>query len=222
VLDVGCSGGRLAEHLGAQGHHVTGVDTIEVDGVRERVHAFHRVDAAGLNQTLAGETFDYIVAGDVIEHLADPLTTLKELRELLDDGGQLLVSVPNFGHWYPRARVLLGVFGYDRRGILDETHLRFFTRSSLKRLVTAAGFDVLDEWHTGNPTEKLQGGRGGTVSGLVGRLGRGLVRLRPELFAYQNVLRCTPHAGSSSTTVFERRDNPGPVRAPEPWVARTA
>jgi 2-polyprenyl-3-methyl-5-hydroxy-6-metoxy-1,4-benzoquinol methylase len=222
VLDVGCSGGRLAEQLTAQGHHVTGVDTVEVDGVRDRVHAFHRVDAAGLDETLAGETFDYVVAGDVIEHLADPLSTLKELRDLLDSGGQLLVSVPNFGHWYPRARVLLGVFGYDRRGILDETHLRFFTRSTLKRLVTAAGFDVVDEWHTGNPTEKLQGGPSGRPSALVGRLGRALVRLRPELFAYQNVLRCTPHAGSSSTTVFERRGDAGPAPAAEAWVARTA
>ena len=201
VLDVGCSGGRLSALLVEQGHHVTGVDTVEVPGVRNRVHAFHKMDAAGLSEVFEGQRFDYVVAGDVLEHLADPRGALKELAGLLEDGGQLLVSVPNFGHWYPRVRVLFGVFGYDRRGILDETHLRFFTRAALRRLVASAGFDILEEWHTGNPTEKLGTGEA-TPLRLLARVG-GLLRwLRPQVFAYQNVLRCTPHAGASTISVF--------------------
>jgi SAM-dependent methyltransferase len=198
---VGCSGGRLSALLVEQGHHVTGVDTVEVPGVRNRVHAFHKMDAAGLSEVFEGQRFDYVVAGDVLEHLADPRGALKELAGLLEDGGQLLVSVPNFGHWYPRVRVLFGVFGYDRRGILDETHLRFFTRAALRRLVASAGFDILEEWHTGNPTEKLGTGEV-TPLRLLARVGGLLRLLRPQVFAYQNVLRCTPHAGASTISLF--------------------
>ena len=68
---------------------------------------------------------------------------------MLRPGGQLLLSVPNFAHWYPRTRVALGMFGYDRRGILDDTHLRFFTRAMLRRLVRSSGFDILEERATG-------------------------------------------------------------------------
>jgi glycosyltransferase involved in cell wall biosynthesis/SAM-dependent methyltransferase len=222
VLDVGCSGGRLATLVAAHGHVVTGVDTVEVPGVRDRVHEFHRTDAARLSRVLKGRRFDYVLAGDVLEHLADPRATLMDLAELLEDGGQLLVSVPNFGHWYPRARVALGVFGYDRRGILDETHLRFFTRAALKRLMISAGFDVLEEWHTGNPTEKLVATGSATRVSPFPRLGRLLRALRPELFAYQNVLRCTPHAGSFSVSVYSPHGTAKETRAAERLVIRSA
>jgi hypothetical protein len=85
------------------------------------------------------------------------------------------------------------MFGYDRRGILDETHLRFFTRATLRRLVRASGFDILEEHATGLPL--------GTISEsdasrhrLVRRIDQALVRARPTLFGYQYVLRLTPHA----------------------------
>jgi 2-polyprenyl-3-methyl-5-hydroxy-6-metoxy-1,4-benzoquinol methylase len=223
VLDVGCSGGRLSELLSAQGHRVTGVDSVEVPGVRQRVHHFQQGDASELTAMFAEQTFDYVVAGDVLEHLADPRAVLKDMAALLEDGGQVLVSVPNFGHWYPRLRVALGVFGYDRRGILDETHLRFFTRSGLKSLMTSAGFDVLEEWHTGNPTEKLTDGGAGIPGSPVARAGRALRRVRPEIFAYQNVLRCTPHAGASTTTVYDPHGGPAREGATaSSWEAQTA
>jgi hypothetical protein len=88
---------------------------------------------------------------------------------------------------------MFGLFGYDRRGILDDTHLRFFTRSMLRRAVRESGFDVLEERATGLPL--------GTISDVDGRPLRHLrstdhrlVRLRPTLFAYQFVFRLTPHA----------------------------
>jgi hypothetical protein len=112
---------------------------------------------------------------------------------VLRPGGELLLSVPNFGHWYPRGRVVLGLFGYDRRGILDDTHLRFFTRSSLRRLVRNAGFDVVEERATGLPfgvVSEADGRRLGVVRGVDSAL----VRARPTLFGYQFVLRLVPHA----------------------------
>lgn len=191
ILDLGCSGGLLAERLRAAGHVVIGVDQAETDGARDRVDAFY---TANLNDGIpaeAGINFDLVIAGDVIEHLANPLAMLRETIRVLRPGGQVLLSVPNFGHWYPRMRVATGLFGYDRRGILDDTHLRFYTRFTLRRLVRRAGFDILEETATGLPVGAVTADEGGAH--LVQRIDETLVRLRPTLFAYQFVMRLTPH-----------------------------
>ena len=60
---------------------------------------------------------------------------LRQMGSRLGEGGRIIISVPNFGHWYPRVRTALGIFDYDQRGILDKTHVRFFTRRSLLRMI---------------------------------------------------------------------------------------
>lgn len=190
VLDLGCSGGLLARELRARGHIVTGVDRSESDGVRDNVDAFFAADLNDGIPTEVGGNYDVVVAGDVIEHLARPLDALREIRRVLRPRGQLLLSVPNFGHWYPRLRVATGLFGYDRRGILDDSHLRFYTRSTLRRLVRRAGFDIVDETATGLPLGAVTNGG----AGLVRRIDSTLVSLRPTLFGYQFVMRLRPHA----------------------------
>nr|WP_329870525.1 bifunctional glycosyltransferase/class I SAM-dependent methyltransferase [Streptomyces sp. SP18CS02] len=192
VLDVGCSGGLFAERLEALGHRVTGIDHVEIDGVRERCSAFFPADLEeGLPDGI-GDGYDYIVAADVIEHLSRPERVLTQLRQVLHPHGQVLLSVPNFGHWYSRLRVALGVFDYDRRGILDETHLRFFTRASLRRTVRSAGYDVLSMSATGAPFWPVLGG--GTVARVLGGVSKLLTRVRPTVFGYQYVALLTPHA----------------------------
>jgi 2-polyprenyl-3-methyl-5-hydroxy-6-metoxy-1,4-benzoquinol methylase len=194
ILDLGCSGGLFADRARTIGHHVTGVDFMEIDGVRDRTDRFFVTDLeVGIPEEV-GDRYDVVVAGDVIEHLSRPSETLRQIRNVLRPGGQLLLSVPNFGHWYPRARVVTGLFGYDRRGILDNTHLRFFTRSTLRRMVRSAGFDIMEELATGLPLGAVgAGARGGSVQ-AIRRIDEALVRLRPTLFGYQYILRLTPHA----------------------------
>jgi SAM-dependent methyltransferase len=191
VLDLGCSGGLLAEHLRAAGHHVTGVDFIEIAGARERTDRFVLADLTQGIPVEVGAGYDIVVAGDVIEHLPRPLETLQQIRPLLRPDGELLVSVPNFGHWYARGRVLFGLFGYDRRGILDSTHLRFFTRGSLRRMIGQAGYDIAEERITGLPVAAVSGVDGPRLR-AIRRLDGGLIRLWPSLFGYQFVLRATP------------------------------
>jgi SAM-dependent methyltransferase len=193
ILDLGCSGGLLAEKLRAGGHHVVGVDHVEVPGVRDRVD---RLVVANLQRGIppdAGQGYDLVIAGDVIEHLPRPMDLLRDIARVLRPGGQVLLSVPNFSHWYPRIRVALGAFGYDRRGILDDTHLRFFTRRSLRRLIRATGFDVLTETATGLPIDAVVADGGG-LSSFIRGVDKLFVRTRPTLFAYQYILRLTPHA----------------------------
>lgn len=205
ILDLGCSGGLLAEKVRKLGHYIVGVDVTEIPGVRDRVDEFHLLDlAAGAQQDL-GHAYDAVILGDVIEHLPDPLATLRRAAQLLRPGGEVLVSVPNFGHWYPRLRVATGLFGYDRRGILDDTHLRFFTRRSLLRLVGRAGLDVLEERHTGLPLGLVQEEGDGRRS-LSRRVDAALVSARPPLFAYQFVLRLRPHVESTRVSVYSGDD----------------
>jgi glycosyltransferase involved in cell wall biosynthesis len=193
ILDLGCSGGLFAERARELGHHVTGIDAVEVPGVRDRTDRFILGDLEAGIPAEAGTGYDVVVAGDVIEHLTRPDRTLRQIHDVLRSGGQVLLSVPNFGHWYPRTRVATGLFGYDRRGILDATHVRFFTRSTLRRAVRAAGFDVLEESFTGLPLGAI-GTQGSSTGRAVKRVDAALVRMRPTLFGYQNVLRLTPHA----------------------------
>jgi 2-polyprenyl-3-methyl-5-hydroxy-6-metoxy-1,4-benzoquinol methylase len=193
VLDIGCSGGLLAEHIRSAGHKVTGIDFIEVPGVRSRTDEFYLADLQQGIPAEVGDGYDVVIAGDVIEHVARPDLALREMRRVLRPGGQILLSVPNFGHWYPRSRVTLGLFGYDRRGILDNTHLRFFTRVTLRRLVRSCGLDILDERATGLPLGAISEADGRRLR-LMRRLDRAAVRARPTLFGYQFVMRLTPHA----------------------------
>ena len=193
VLDLGCSGGLFAERVRAMGHTVTGVDYIEVEGVRERTDRFLVADLNNGLPDEVGDGYDLVVAGDVIEHLYRPERVLEEIRAVLRPGGQLLLSVPNIGHWYSRGRVALGGFDYDRRGILDETHLRFYSRASLRRAVRNAGYDLLELTFTGSPFVNFAG-EGSKITKIAGGISRTLVKARPTLFGYQFVARLTPHA----------------------------
>jgi glycosyltransferase involved in cell wall biosynthesis len=193
VLDLGCSGGLLAERIRARGHTVVGVDFYEIPGIRDRVDEFYQADLADGIPPEVGDGYDVIIAGDIIEHLAQPGKALVEMRQALRPGGQIMLSVPNFGHWYPRGRTTFGVFGYDRRGILDETHLRFFTRSTLRRLVRNSGFDILDERSTGLPLGTIADAEGWQLKGIRA-VDSAMVKLRPTLFGYQWIMRLTPHA----------------------------
>jgi SAM-dependent methyltransferase len=179
VLDLGCADGRFAARIRELGHRVVGVDRAEFDGVRDRMNLFVR---ANLDEGIPQEArvaagYDVVVAADILQFLAQPELLLHEIRGVLRPGGQVYVCVPNAVHWYPRTRFLLGRFDYDRRGILDVHHLRFFSRRSLHRLLVRTGYDILDSQVRAMPF----GGQ------------RMLARVFPGLFAYELMARTTPH-----------------------------
>jgi glycosyltransferase involved in cell wall biosynthesis len=194
ILDVGCADGRLGELLRLSGHTVFGVDSIKQDGVEERLDGFVESDLSHGLPLEAGEDYDVIVAADVLEHTVSPGEVLANLATALAPGGVVLVSVPNFAHWYPRIRTALGRFDYDRRGILDAGHLRFFTRASFERLVGHAGMRVRQRATTGLPVEVAT--RGGDVPSaaehIVARIDHIGVALWPTLFGYQFLFELEP------------------------------
>ncbi len=190
ILDLGCSSGLLAERLRAMGHQVTGVDVTEIEGVGERTSAFFKAD---LNQGIppeVGSDFDLVLAADVLEHLSDPAALMDQIRDVLAPDGTVIFCVPNIAHWYPRFRVTLGMFDYDQRGILDSTHLRFFTRRSIKKLIEREGFTVRRIEPVGLPLDAL--GVEGGPSRLVRLVDQFLLALWPTLFGYQFLIEAAP------------------------------
>jgi len=188
VLDLGCSDGLLSMQIRSLGHTVTGVDLEEHPQVHGRVDKFVQANLDfGLPADLPASV-DVVVCADVLEHVRQPEVLLEELAPRLAAGGAVLASIPNFGHWYPRFRTLLGVFDYDRRGILDRTHVRFFTRRSFERLARGAGYQVRRVGATGLPFDVADRGGSSSVSAKlkpIRAIDRALVKLRPQLFAYQ-------------------------------------
>lgn len=182
TLDVGCAGGYLAEQLARFGHKVTGIDIVESQGVRGRLDSFIQADLDQGIPTEVDSDYDLIVLGDVIEHLRDPDSFMTSITSHLSDEGVILASIPNFGHWYPRARTLGGAFDYDQHGILDKGHVRFFTKKSFERLLTRSGLRAVRHDHVGVPISKVGGGILAKAFSVFEKVG---LKLWPRLFAYQ-------------------------------------
>ncbi len=193
VLDAGCYDGRFAQRVRALGHHVTGLDRQKHEGVAERVDEFIEADLNLPLPTCLDSQYDSVVAGDILEHVVEPHLLLSDLATKVRPGGQLLVSVPNFGHWYPRTRIAVGKFDYDQRGPLDRGHIRFFTRDMIERLMHDCGLKVIETRIVGTPFDTFSDYAGQSLRGRmmrgVERTDRGLVRAWPRMFGYQFLYR---------------------------------
>jgi 2-polyprenyl-3-methyl-5-hydroxy-6-metoxy-1,4-benzoquinol methylase len=108
------------------------------------------------HEQLCDERFDYITFADVLEHLVDPTQTLAKALTLLKPGGEVLISLPNIGYSGVVAELLQGHFEYRRDGVLDETHLRFFTRQSVNHLLKKTGLVALEWSRTVLPPERSE------------------------------------------------------------------
>jgi SAM-dependent methyltransferase len=144
VLDVGCGTGavsvRIREVAGAT---VLGVEPSPERAAAARARGIETIEALFPSESIpTTRPFDAIVFTDVLEHLPDPAVALSAARELLTPAGLLIASVPNVAHWSVRFDLLFGRFDYKPYGIMDATHLRWFTAKSLRRLFESAGFTV--------------------------------------------------------------------------------
>jgi glycosyltransferase involved in cell wall biosynthesis len=198
VLHVGCFDGSLSERIEKLGHEVTGVEGEELVPVRERVHRFVLADLDEGIPAEAGGGYDIVLLADALARARRPELVLDGARRALAPGGTVVACVANFGHWYPRSRVVLGAFDYDRRGILDRRSVRFYTRASFEHLIASHGFETHRREVLGLPVEVVRrggrraewtAGRVGTFFQRVGTLG---VTLRPTLFAYQFLYELAP------------------------------
>lgn len=144
VLEVGCGTGSLSQLVRETCR--ADVVGIEPDPARAQRAAARglKVHVDLLTRELIREigSFDVVLFADVLEHLSNPHAMLLLSREALRAGGAVIVSVPNVAHWSVRVDILLGRFRYQPYGIMDATHLRWFTLDTLNALIASSGFKV--------------------------------------------------------------------------------
>jgi GT2 family glycosyltransferase/2-polyprenyl-3-methyl-5-hydroxy-6-metoxy-1,4-benzoquinol methylase len=202
VLEVGPATGYITKVLQKRGCSVTGIEIDPAAAAEAEPYAARMlvgdVESFDLEAVLGNERFDAVMFGDVLEHLVDPAGVLSRVRTLLSDEGSVIASIPNVAHGSVRLALLSGQFPYASQGLLDRTHLRFFTRDSLERLFQRSGFDIT-EWRrtTADVFEtELDLERGEYPSDLVES-----VRAMPESETYQFVVRAEPSDRSSTALV---------------------
>lgn len=160
VLELGPGPGAMTRVLVDRGHQVTVVEN-DPDALARLCGMGVEVIEGDLNITdwcdqLADRKFDAMLACDVLEHLIAPDTTLTALRRLAEPAARLIVSMPNIAYAGVLASLRLGQFDYAEKGLLDRTHMRFFTRSSLAKTLMTCGWGP-DRWE-GNrlPVERSE------------------------------------------------------------------
>ncbi len=130
-----------------------------------------------------------MVAVDVLEHLRDPNRLLEDCKAALAERGRMIISVPNTANFTVRFMLLFGSFRYSDRGILDWSHLRFFTRKTIREMLRKHGYRITGEHFTILPMERVVPVRPDTpVLRLLNQVLRALTWLLPGLLAYEIVI----------------------------------
>jgi 2-polyprenyl-3-methyl-5-hydroxy-6-metoxy-1,4-benzoquinol methylase len=192
VLDIGCGEGFFAAELIREGNRVSGVDALPQAGQQAAMERYVSMDlnapAGTLFAKLDGRQYDRILLLDVLEHLNRPEQLLSETKNALRKDGFVVVSLPNVANLTVRLKLLFGFFTYAERGIMDRTHLHFYTRSTARRMLEECGYEILETRPTVIPLEIVAGF---SPANLVLRVLGGLLglatALMPTLFGYQFV-----------------------------------
>jgi SAM-dependent methyltransferase len=201
VLELGPATGYMTRAFTEQrGCSVVGIEfdprmAERAAAVCERV-VVGDLDHLDLEAELGDDRFDAIVSADVIEHLKDPLGALCRLRPFLREGGRFVISLPNVAHASVRLALLSGRFEYRARGLLDSTHLRFFTRETFEGLLDEAGLDLVELRPHELPATatEIEFDETTLPEGLAGAL-----EADPDARAYQFVALTVPKGSGAST-----------------------
>ena len=209
VLELGAASGHVTTELTKRGNRVTAVE-IDISNrdllskVAEKV-IITDLDRLDLVKKLQGEKFDVIIAGDVLEHTTKSELILLQLQELLEEDGYVVASIPNIAHGDVRLTMLEGNFPYAESGLLDKTHLQFFTRSSVKELFNNNGFDIAEIYHTivALGQTELQVNLSSFDAGIVD-----YVRNAKDSNVYQFIIKAFPKPGVKMTSVQPSENSP--------------
>lgn len=197
VLDVGCGTGVVTELIQQEtGCEVTGVEPDPDRVATAQGRGLHVVQGLLSREFFEQHgKFDQIVFADVLEHLANPAELVFLAKHGLNPGGAILLSVPNVAHWSVRANLLFGKFDYQDCGIMDATHLRWFTRAVLHTFLKEQGLKVTDHLYTLN-TGLREYGLMAPWKWMSPRrrmaLARMLLKRFPNLLGCQHIVRAVP------------------------------
>ncbi|MFQ5672109.1 MAG: glycosyltransferase [Nitrospinales bacterium] len=218
ILEIGCGAGMTGRALKERpGVFVAGIER----AARAAQQARQALDdvVEGNIETMAlpyeENSFDCIIAADVLEHLADPLAVLKKLMRCLKPEGTVVASIPNVQFFGVVQRLIEGNWTYQKEGILDETHLRFFTYREIEKLFCAAGLDIIRVDETLDPQyESVAGVKSGSL-----KIGRVTIQdLSPEemrrFFVFQYRIAAKPKIAVSFPHAMKVGDVAAAEQAP--------
>jgi 2-polyprenyl-3-methyl-5-hydroxy-6-metoxy-1,4-benzoquinol methylase len=189
VLDVGCAAGAngkwLMEHDVAD--HIEGIEISSEMAIEAAKH-YHRVhignlDGEGVLSDISDQSFDWILLGDVLEHLIDPGLVLERLVKKLKVGGRTVISVPNMRHIDVFIHLFVkGIWPKNERGIFDKTHLQVFTEKKLRSFIGETGLFHVDTAYNYRVRDKV----GSQFTSYP--LDRVLRKIFPKLYVFQIIV----------------------------------
>jgi 2-polyprenyl-3-methyl-5-hydroxy-6-metoxy-1,4-benzoquinol methylase len=197
VLDVGCGEGFFAAELKKDGNRMVGVDALPSAGEHGALERYISADLNTAQPELARQAgehaFDRILLLDVLEHLVQPQRLLAEVRPALKESGRLVVSLPNIANITVRLALLFGRFPYTDRGILDCTHLHFYTRKTARAFLEGSGWEIVAAKTTVMPLELVLGlDSANPLMRTITALLAAATAVFPTLLGYQFVFLARP------------------------------
>lgn len=196
ILDIGCHAGAFGKILLELGHQVTGIDND-----REAVEIARK---NGLNIVLGdiedykvlssiNKQFDVILLMDILEHLQNPANILKRLKSVLIRNGRIIATLPNVAYWAVRKELLFGRWNYDEGGILDKTHLHFYTAFSCKEMIEESGYKIIS-FKAAEGMIPLQHIflKLPILNILIMGISKLAVKIKPQLFACSFIIEAVP------------------------------
>ena len=188
LLDLGAAGGELGEALRRRFKHTIGFE-YDVDRIGDLRRHFDQAVIADLESIRRlPNSAEAIVLADILEHLRDPRSLMQCVREALAPEGHVFISVPNIANVTVRIGLLFGIFEYRERGILDSSHLRFYTMRAIKREIESAGFRIVAIRGSSVPVRLIVPRAPEFFLRLCERILTIVTRIWRGLFAYQIII----------------------------------
>lgn len=181
IADLGANNGELSAVLAEKSKEVVSVD-IKLPEKAGKAKKMEMDLDADFDKILGMKKFDYVLALDVLEHLAIPEEAIKKIFNTTKPHGVLMASTANIGYFITRICLLFGIFNYGKRGILDMSHKRLFTIYSFKKLLTAHGFRIKKVEYFSPPIVDMVGSS--FVLRAIDSISSKLAKIYPPLFAY--------------------------------------
>lgn len=193
ILDVGSAQGMLGQLLNESGMEIDAVEPHPVWAESARPFYRQMYQATIEDAPLPEKKYNVVVCADVLEHTVDPVAVLKRLRACATPDATFIVSVPNVAHFAVRGMLLFGYFPKMDRGVLDRTHLHFFTRETAIDMLRRAGLDVTKRMATVAPLHELwPRGEGSFPFRALWHTQHMALKILPGLFAYQWLIAAQP------------------------------